>query len=86
MTKRGKSDPGAARNSKVTVQPPGGEPACEPFKPLPKLFTALLIGFALWLGVLLTLYFRTVVPMRHQPSAGAATTLPGASALPSAPR
>ena len=55
-----------------------------PLKPVPKLFTALLIGFAIWLALLLTLYIRTVYPLRHAPSTAA--TRPGASALPSAPR
>lgn len=59
-----------------------------PLKPVPKLFAALLVGFAIWLGVLLTLYFQTVYPLRrHAPSTDAATaTRPGASAFPSAPR
>lgn len=54
-----------------------------PLKPRPRLFVALLVGFAVWLGGLLLLYFKTVYPQRH-PSA--ATTRPGASVLPSAPR
>jgi hypothetical protein len=88
MSKR--RDPrGSAPSSTPSTPPPPATattPAPPPFRPLPRLFTALLIGFAIWLGVLLTLYYRTVYPMRHHPSAGAATTLPGASALPSAPR
>jgi hypothetical protein len=63
-------------------QPPPG-PACAPLKPRPKLFLALLAIFVIWLGILLTLYFRTVYPLRY-PSTAA--TRPGASALPSAPR
>ena len=63
-----------------------GEQACRPLRPAPKLFAALLIGFAIWLGALLALYYKTVYPLRHQPSAGAATTRPGASDVPSAPR
>jgi hypothetical protein len=43
-----------------------------PLKPLPTLFKALIVGFALWLGVLLTLYFKTVYPLRHAPSTVAA--------------
>ena len=60
------------------------EVACQPLRPRPKLFAALLVVFAIWLVVLLTLYFRTVYPLRY-PSA-TTTTRPGASALPSAPR
>ena len=59
-----------------------------PFKPLPTLFKVLLVGFALWLGALLTLYFQTVYPLRHEASGtpAAAATRPGASAFPNAPR
>jgi hypothetical protein len=56
---------------------------CVPLKPRPKLFWALMLSFAIWLGALLTLYFKTVYPDRH-PSTAA--TRPGASGLPSAPR
>jgi hypothetical protein len=59
------------------------EPVCAPLKPRRKLLAVLMLGFAVWLGALLTLYFKTVYPQRH-PSAAA--TRPGASALPSAPR
>jgi hypothetical protein len=61
-----------------------GEQTCQPLIPRPRLFAILLIGFVIWLGLLLSLYFRTVYPMRY-PSTDA-TTRPGASALPSAPR
>ena len=58
-------------------------PPATPLRPRPKLFIALLVLFAIWLGILLTLYFKTVYPLRY-PSTAA--TRPGASALPSAPR
>ena len=58
--------------------------ACAPLKSLPPHFKVLMVGFAIWLGVLLTLYFQTVYPLRHAPSTAA--TRPGASAFPSAPR
>lgn len=57
----------------------------KPLKPQPRVFWGLLIGFVVWVGVLLGLYFKTVYPERH-PSTGAAATRPGASGLPSAPR
>lgn len=57
----------------------------KPFKPQRGWFWGLLIGFVVWVGVLLGLYFKTVYPERH-PSTGAAATRPGASGLPSAPR
>jgi hypothetical protein len=88
MSKRGQAKSGkptaaaASKPAKQAPRPP--EVACKPLKPRPKLFAALMIGFAIWLGVLLTLYFKTVYPMRY-PS-DAAATRPGASALPSAPR
>ena len=65
-----------------------GEETCQPLKRRPRLFAVLLIAFIVWLGVLLTLYFKTVYPMRYgdQPSGAGAATRPGASGLPSAPR
>ena len=83
------------RDATLSGSPKGSVPvttqqeiAPAPFKPLPTLFKVLLVGFALWLGALLTLYFKTVYPLRHDASAtpAAAATRPGASALPSAPR
>ena len=68
------------QNPKPAPEPP---PTCAPLEPRPKLFALLMLAFVVWLGILLTLYFKTVYPERH-PSA--ATTRPGASALPSAPR
>ena len=75
----------AADKPRTYKQPqPPAEPACAPLKRRPKLFVGLLLLFAIWLGILLTLYFKTVYPLRHHSTA--ATTRPGASALPSAPR
>ena len=84
MSKR--RDPKAGASPTPTPPATTPAPAPLPFKPRPRLFAALMIGFAVWMGALLTLYYRTVAPLRHHPSTGAATTLPGASALPSAPR
>ena len=75
--------------SKVSApdqSPPQTPP--EPLRPHPKLFVALFVAFLLWLGVLVTMYFKTVYPYRaSQTSTGAdAGTRPGASGLPSAPR
>jgi hypothetical protein len=72
----------------ATRQPPPAQneteaPPATPLAPRPRLFIALLVLFAIWLGILLTLYFKTVYPLRY-PSTAA--TRPGASALPSAPR
>jgi hypothetical protein len=39
--------------------------AATPLKRRPRLFVVLVIAFLIWLGVLLTLYFRTVYPIRH---------------------
>ena len=72
----------------ATRQPPAKTepqlPPATPLRPRPRLFIVLLVLFAIWLGILLTLYFKTVYPLRHHSTA--ATTRPGASALPSAPR
>jgi hypothetical protein len=87
MSKRPARNPGqkppVAQKSVKGASMEGGE-ACPPLERRPRLFAVLLIGFVIWLGVLLTLYFRTVYPMRY-PSTDA-TTRPGASGLPSAPR
>ncbi|MDB5323690.1 MAG: hypothetical protein JWN40_5321 [Phycisphaerales bacterium] len=86
MSKRGKPDRRVSRDPKgsatSTTDP---ETTCHPLKRRPRLFAVLLVSFIIWLGVLLTLYFRTVYPMRY-PSTDATATRPGASALPSAPR
>ena len=93
MTKRGNEkkfsrDPKGSAPTKTTTTTTtnSADPVCTPLKPFPTLFKVLLVGFAIWLGVLLTLYFKTVYPLRHTPSTDAAATRPGASALPSAPR
>ena len=85
MSKRGKPNKSSSRDPKETAPPATqGEPTCAPLKPHPRLFAALTVAFVVWLGVLFTLYFKTVYPLRH--STTDATTRPGASALPSAPR
>jgi hypothetical protein len=85
MTNRGKPEKQFSRDPKGSAPTATqAEPACAPLKPHPRLFAALTIAFVLWLGVLFTLYFKTVYPLRH--STTDATTRPGASALPSAPR
>jgi len=38
--------------------------APQPLKPRRKLFAGLMIVFALWVGVLLAMYFTTVFPAR----------------------
>ena len=86
MSKRPAKKPGPKPPAQKTSNqaPKQQEEPARPLKRQPKLFAILMITFAIWLGVLLTLYFRTVYPLRY-PSAGSATR-PGASALPSAPR
>ena len=87
MSKRGAGKPGpqlpAKKEQKGNAATITGEEPCQPLQRRPRLFAILLIGFVIWLGALLTLYFKTVYPMRY-PSATA--TRPGASGLPSAPR
>ena len=74
----------AKEKEETAPQQNQGEPTCAPLKPHPRLFAALTVAFVIWLGALFTLYFKTVYPLRH--STTDATTRPGASALPSAPR
>jgi hypothetical protein len=87
MSKRGAGKPGpqspAKKEQKGNAATIPGEEPCQPLQRRPRLFAILLISFVIWLGVLLTLYFKTVYPMRY-PSATA--TRPGASGLPIAPR
>jgi hypothetical protein len=49
----------------VASTPAPTEPACQPIAPRPKLFRLLMVGFVVWVGVLLGLYLKTVYPMRH---------------------
>lgn len=49
-----------------SARAPGQRPASlPPFKPRPGLFYGLLTAFALWVGILLGLYFLTVYPHRR---------------------
>ena len=47
-----------------------------PLKPRPRLFYALLTGIALWVGVLLGLYFVTVYPNRDHAKSDRPTDAP----------
>jgi hypothetical protein len=87
MSKRGGERARAVSRDPKGSAPAGAvaEPVCQPLQRRPKLFAVLLISFVIWLGILLTLYFKTVYPMRY-PSTDATATRPGASGLPSAPR
>ena len=67
--RRAKVDPKPTANKS---EPPATDPAAEkprPLKPRPKLFAILLVGFGLWLILLLTLYFTKVHPLRYPTSA-----------------
>lgn len=64
-----------AKARRDRVQPRGGGSAVArpesaallpPFKPRRRLFYGLLTAFALWVGVLLGLYFFTVFPNRNR--------------------
>ena len=46
--------------------PPGPITYTTALKPHPRLLVILSIIFALWVGALVTLYFTTVYPYRHQ--------------------
>ena len=89
MSKRGAARRGAQQPAKLEPKRDveiTGEATCQPIKPHPRLFAVLLITFVIWLGALLTLYFKTVYPMRYPSATDATATRPGASGLPSAPR
>lgn len=77
MSKRGNREKPLSRDPKESVAPTApAAPACEPFRRLPKLFAVLLVGFAVWLGVLVTLYFKTVYPLRHPSARATPATAP----------
>jgi len=64
--KRGTKNPGQKPPAeKITAQTSQGQTTAAPLTPRPGLFAILLLGFAVWLGLLLTLYFTTVYPLRH---------------------
>ena len=57
--------PAAPQSNSAELKPgPAAAPGVPPLKPRPKLFVALLVVFAAWLGVLLWMYATTVYPQR----------------------
>ena len=72
MSRRATGPRGAAGDRKINLnasaagtRQPTFTPG-RPLKPQRKLFMGLLVGFAAWVAVLLTLYFTTIYP-RHVP-------------------
>lgn len=59
-----KRDAAAAADPKDSAGKTPALPPAKPLKPRPKLFVALCMMFALWIAVLITLYFTTVYPHR----------------------
>jgi hypothetical protein len=55
-----KPAPSGPRESNRRPEPPGPWRDPIPMKPRPRLFVALLIVFAVWVGVLVMMYFTTV--------------------------
>jgi hypothetical protein len=55
----------------MTAESGGGAP----IKPRPFLFAFLCVVFALWIGLLLLLYFKSVYPRRHPPAAAGAAEI-----------
>ena len=69
MTRRSPAAPARDRKINLNASAKPGKPSFTPgppLKPQRKLFVGLLVGFAAWLAVLLTLYFTTIYP-RHAP-------------------
>ena len=61
MSKKKRPDPNPL--SYQRTDPP--QPHIVALKPRPKLLLILSIVFALWVGLLLVLYFTTIYPGRH---------------------
>ena len=72
---RDRVPPRAAHAADAPNPPPPEFPP--PLKPRPRLFYGLLALLAVWVGILLVLYFTTVYPNRRpQPQAGDAPAAP----------
>jgi len=54
------------RNTPPPAPPAGPVGYSTDLKPRPRLLLVLSILFALWVALLLTMYFTTVYPIRHQ--------------------
>jgi hypothetical protein len=62
------SPPQAPRPKEAPAKPQQSAPQAfpvQPFKPRRTLFITLLMLFVVWVLVLVTMYFRTVYPLRH---------------------
>ena len=53
------------RHYQPPAAPPGPITYTTTLKPRPKLLLVLSILFALWIALLLVLYFTTIFPQRH---------------------
>jgi hypothetical protein len=60
--RRGRNDAGAPADTALARSSSDG---AKPLKPRRALFTGLMIALAIWVGLLLWLYFTTVYPQRH---------------------
>jgi hypothetical protein len=68
MTRSGPSAPAPSRTKAAADPDVGDAPLPEPrrgLKPRKKLFAALLVLLALWVGLLVVMYVTTVYPIRH---------------------
>ena len=54
------------RNTALPAPPPGPVSYSTDLKPRPRLLLVLSILFAIWVALLLTMYFTTIYPIRHQ--------------------
>jgi hypothetical protein len=66
MRQTKKSPASKSEASKPSLPPP------RPLTPRPRLFVTLLVVFAVWVGVLVTMYFKTV-RSHHSPPPPATT-------------
>ncbi len=66
MSKKNRDRRIANQAASAAPLPPGQVAYTTALKPHPKLLMILSIIFVLWVGTLLTLYFTTVYPYRHQ--------------------
>jgi hypothetical protein len=64
-TRRERKPPDPKAPSTAPPAPSVPSVPVRPFKPHPILFAVMMLLFAIWVSILLILYFKTVYPHRH---------------------